>query len=85
MKVNNRLINISVNPKVHESGELVLEGRDDKVRTEVIDNIDNVKKVYNDFNPEKFVWTEDMEKDFFGVEGGVFSRADTSLSRFRFR
>ena len=26
--------------------------RDDKVRTEVIDNKDNVKKVSNDFNPE---------------------------------
>ena len=50
--VNNRLINIPVNPKVHESCELVPEVRDDKVRTEVIDNIDNVKKVSNDFNPE---------------------------------
>ena len=50
--VNNRLINISVNPKAHESCELVPEVRDDKVRTEVIDNIDNVKKVSNDFNPE---------------------------------
>ena len=35
-----------------ESCELVPEVRDDKVRTEVIDNIDNVKKVSNDFNPE---------------------------------
>ena len=50
--VNNRLLNISVNPKVHESCELVPKVRDDKVRTEVIDNIDNVKKVSNDFNPE---------------------------------
>ena len=43
--VNNRLLNISVNPKVHESCELIPEVRDEKVRTEVIDNIDNVKKV----------------------------------------
>ena len=50
--VNNHLINISVNPKVHESCELVPEVRDDKVRTEVIDNIDNVKKASNDFNLE---------------------------------
>ena len=50
--VNNRLLNISVNPKVHESCELVPEVRDDKVRTEVIDNIDNVKKVPYDFNRE---------------------------------
>jgi len=38
--------------QVHESCELVPEVRDDKVRTEVIDNIDNVKKISNDFNPE---------------------------------
>ena len=50
--VNNRLINISVNPKAHESCELVPEVRDDKVRMEVIDNIDNVKKVSNNFNLE---------------------------------
>ena len=50
--VNNHLINISVNPNVHESCELVPEVRKDKVRTEVIDNIDKVKKVSNDFNPE---------------------------------
>ena len=49
---NNLLINISVNPNVHESCELVPEVREDKVRTEVIDNIDNVKKVSNDFNLE---------------------------------
>ena len=38
--------------QVHESCELVPEVRDVKVRTEVIDNIDNVKKISNDFNPE---------------------------------
>ena len=38
--------------QVHESCELVPEVRDDKVRTEVIDNIDNVKMISNDFNPE---------------------------------
>ena len=49
---NNRLINISFNPNVHDSCKLVLEVKDDKVRTEVLDNIDNVKKISNDFNPE---------------------------------
>jgi len=31
---------------------------------------------------EKFEWTEDHGEEFPGVEGGVFGRADTSLSRF---
>ena len=47
---NNRLINISFNPNVHDSCKL--EVKDDNVRTEVLDNIDNVKKISNDFNPE---------------------------------
>ena len=50
--INNRLINISVNPYVHDSCELVPEVKSDKVRTEVLDNVDNVKKVSNDFNLE---------------------------------
>ena len=31
---------------------------------------------------EKFVWTEDMEKDFLELKARVFGKADTSFSRF---
>jgi len=50
--INNRLKNISVNPNVHDSCELVPEVKSDKVITKVLDNVDNVKKVSNDFNLE---------------------------------
>ena len=50
--INNRLTNISVNPNVPDLCELVPEVKSDKVRTDVLDNVDNVKKVSNDFNPE---------------------------------
>ena len=47
---NNCLINISVNPNVHDLCELVTEVKVDNVRTEVLDNIDKVKEVSNGFN-----------------------------------
>ena len=49
---NNCLINISVNPNVHDLCELVTEVKVDNVRTEVLDNIDKVKEVSNGFNLE---------------------------------
>ena len=49
---NNCLINISVNPNVLDSCELILEVEVDNVRTEVLDIIDKVKEVSNDFNLE---------------------------------
>ena len=45
---NNRLINISLNPNVHDLCKLELEVNKE-VRTEVLDNINNVMKVHNDF------------------------------------
>ena len=47
----NRLINNSVNPNVHDLCKLVPE-ENGEVRTEVVNNINNVKKLKNDFNPE---------------------------------
>ena len=53
MSVNdNRLINISVNPNVLDSCELVQEVKVNKVRMEVLDNIDKVREVSKGFNPE---------------------------------
>ena len=49
---NNRLINFSVNPNVFDSCELIPEVKSDRVRTEVLDNIDKVKEVSNGFNLE---------------------------------
>ena len=49
---NNRLINISVNPNVPDSCELVPEVNVDNVRTEVLDIMDKVREVSNGFNPE---------------------------------
>ena len=49
---NNRLINISVNPNVLDSCKLIPEVKVDNVRTEVLDFIDKVREVSNDFNPE---------------------------------
>ena len=49
---NNRLINISVNLNVHDLCKLVPEVKDSKVRAEVLDNINWVKKVSEDFNPK---------------------------------
>ena len=49
---NNRFINISVNPNVLDSCELVPEVKVDNVRTEVLDIIDKVREVSNGFNPE---------------------------------
>ena len=37
---------------MNDSCKLVLEVKDYKVRMEELDNIDSVKKVSNDFNPE---------------------------------
>ena len=48
---NNRLLNNSVNHNVHGLCKLVPEANG-KVRTEVVDNISNVMKLQNDFNPE---------------------------------
>ena len=50
--LNNCLKNISVNPNVHYLCELAPEVKDGKVRMEVLDNLENVNKVSNDFNPE---------------------------------
>ena len=47
----NHLINNSVNPNVHDLCKLVPEVNG-KVRTEVVDNINNVTKLKSDFNPE---------------------------------
>ena len=49
---NNHLINISVNPNVLVSCKLIPEVKVDNVRTEVLDIIDKVREVSNDFNPE---------------------------------
>ena len=49
---NNHLINISVNPNVLDSCKLIPEVKVDNVRTEVLDIIDKVREVSNDFNPE---------------------------------
>ena len=49
---NNCLINISVNPNVHDLCELVTEVKVDNVRTEVLENIDKVKEVSNGFHLE---------------------------------
>ena len=49
---NNRLINISVNPNVLDWSKLIPEVKVNNVRTEVLDIIDKVREVSNDFNPE---------------------------------
>ena len=53
MNVNNNcLINISVNPNVLDSCELIPEVKVDNVRTEVLDIMDKVREVSNGFNQE---------------------------------
>ena len=47
----NHLINNSVNPNVHDLCKLVPEVNGE-VRTEVVDDINNVMKLKNDFNLE---------------------------------
>ena len=47
---NNRLINISVNSNVLDSCKLIPEVKVNNVRTEVLDIIDKVREVSNDFN-----------------------------------
>ena len=47
----NHFINNSVMPNVHDLRKLVPEVNR-KVRTEVVNNINNVMKLKNDFNPE---------------------------------
>ena len=49
---NNCLINFSVNPNVLDLCELIPEVKSDRVRTEVLDNIDKVGEISNGFNPE---------------------------------
>ena len=49
---NNRLINISVIPNVLDWSKLIPEVKVNNVRTEVLDIIDKVREVSNDFNPE---------------------------------
>ena len=49
---NNHLINISVNPNVLNSCELVPEVQVNNVRTEVLDIKDKVREVSNSFNLE---------------------------------
>ncbi len=49
---NNRLINISVNPNVLNSGELAPEVQVSVNKTEVWDIKDSVREVSKGFNPE---------------------------------
>ena len=48
----NHLINISVNPNVLDSCKLIAEVKVDNVRMEVLDIIDKVREISDDFNPE---------------------------------
>jgi len=50
--VNNRLINISVNPNVLNLCKSVPEVQVNSARTEVLDTKDKVREVSSSFNPE---------------------------------